>query len=48
MGITRSTCHDKLAARSPSLPSDAVTVIYLTVIASEFSEQWIPLFGPML
>ena len=26
---------------------DAVTVIYLFVIASEFSEKWIPLFGPM-
>jgi hypothetical protein len=34
-------------ARSPRVRPDAATVIYLFVIASEFSEKWIPLFSPM-
>ena len=41
----RLSDFDRLASR---IGSDAVTVIYLFVIASEFSEKWIPLFGPML
>jgi hypothetical protein len=32
---------------SRALP-DAITMIYLIVGASVFSEKWIPLFGPML
>ncbi len=29
-------------------PQDATTAIYRIVIASDYSEKWIPLFGPML
>jgi len=35
-------------SRSSRVLSDAVTMIYLIVSASDFSEKWIPLFGPML
>jgi quinol monooxygenase YgiN len=41
-------CLSYVVARSPRVRSDAVTVIYFIIIASEFSEKWIPLFGPML
>jgi len=34
--------------RSPRVRTGAVTVIYPFVIASDLSEKWNPLFGPML